>query len=286
MNTTIAGAWRPRLPDHLKRPIPSGRAFARLEGELTQGPFATVCREAGCPNRTHCWSRGALAFQILGTVCTRRCPFCAETTGRPAPPDPTEPARLAAAVRRLQLSHVVVTSPARDDLPDQGAGHFAAVVRQVHAVAPGATVEVLTPDFQGRGDLLKIVFESSPDVFNHNVETVRRLSPRVRPRADYDRSLSVLRLAAEAGLLAKSGLMVGLGETRDEVLETFRDLQSAGVRRLTVGQYLAPGPGFFPMDRYYAPEEFRGLRAEAESLFEKALVGPLARSSYHAEEIL
>ena len=193
---------------------------------------------------------------------------------------------MAAAVRRLELSHVVVTSPARDDLPDQGAGHFAAVVRRVHAEVPGATIEILTPDFQGRGDLLKIVFESGPDVFNHNVETVRRLSPRVRPQADYDRSLSVLRRAAEAGLLVKSGLMVGLGETREEVLETFRDLRSAGVRRLTVGQYLAPGPGFVPMDRYYSPKEFRDLRAEAETIFEKALVGPLARSSYHAEEIL
>ncbi len=288
--TSISGkspvSWRPRLPDYLKRPIPSGPAFARIQGELDRTRFPTVCREAECPNRTDCWSRGTLSFQILGSVCTRRCAFCAETSGRPGAVDVGEPGKLVEAVRVLRLSHVVVTSPARDDLADQGAGQFSSVVRALHAEVPGVTVEVLTPDFQGRSDLLKIIFDARPDVFNHNVETVRRLSPQVRALATYDRSLSVLKAAAESGLAVKSGLMVGLGEKREELLETFHDLQRVGVRALTVGQYLPPGPRFFPVDRFYSLEEFRDIKAEAGKLFEKVMVGPLVRSSYHADELV
>jgi lipoic acid synthetase len=193
---------------------------------------------------------------------------------------------LVQAVRTLKLRHVVVTSPARDDLDDQGAGAFAAVVRAVHQALPDVTMEVLTPDFQGRPDLLKIVFDARPDIFNHNIETVRRLTPSVRARAEYDRSLSVLRAASDAGLVVKSGLMVGLGETRDEIRATFADMKAAGVRRVTVGQYLSPGPTFHPVDRFYSLEEFRALRTEAEDFFEKAMVGPLVRSSYHADEMI
>jgi lipoyl synthase len=275
-------AWRPRLPDHLKRPVPSGAAFFGVRGALAGSGLATVCEEALCPNRTECWARGTLTFQILGRVCTRRCGFCGETTGRPSPPDGTEPRRLAEAAVRLGLKHVVVTSPARDDMPDQGAGQFAACLRELRARAPGVTVEVLTPDFQGRADLLEMVFLMKPDVFNHNIETVRRLTPRVRGRATYDRSLAVLSKAAAAGLRAKSGLMVGLGETREELSRAFRDLREAGVTFVTVGQYLPPSAEHLPVERFYSPEEFAALRREAGALFERAQVGPLVRSSYHA----
>jgi lipoic acid synthetase len=263
-----------------------GDAFFRLKETVKDLSLHSVCEEALCPNRTECWSAGTLTFQILGSVCTRRCSFCAETTGKPSAWDPQEPVRLAEAVVRLGLKHVVVTSPARDDLPDQGAGAFAACVRALRGAAPGVTVELLTPDFQGRPDLLKTVFDAAPDVFNHNIETVRRLTPRVRGRATYDGSLAVLAAASEAGQSAKSGLMVGLGETREELSEAFRDLRARGVRRVTVGQYLPPSPAHHPIARYYSPREFDDLRREAESLFSKALVAPLVRSSYHAGEAM
>jgi lipoic acid synthetase len=200
--------------------------------------------------------------------------------------DPGEPERLAEAVKSLGLKHVVITSPARDDLPDQGAGQFALCIGVLRKRAPGVTVEVLTPDFQGREDLLGLVFDQRPDVFNHNLETVRRLTPAVRHRATYDRSLAVLALATRAGLRVKSGLMVGLGETREELSQVFLDLREAGVSRLTVGQYLPPTPRHFPVDRFYTLEEFAGLRREAEGLFPRAQVGPLVRSSYHADAAL
>ncbi|MBK8651166.1 MAG: lipoyl synthase [Elusimicrobia bacterium] len=279
-------SWRPRLPRHLTRTVPEGEALAAVQRALADAAFPTVCREARCPNRTDCWARGTLAFQILGAVCTRRCAFCAEKTGRPGPVDPAEPANLLRAVQKLSLKHVVITSPARDDLDDQGAGQFAACVDALRTGASGVTVEVLTPDFQGRRDLLERVFRSAPDVFNHNVETVERLSPRVRARATHRGSLAVLSAAAGAGLRVKSGLMVGLGETEDELLATFAQLRDAGVRRLTVGQYLPPGPAFFPVDRFYTPEEFRALGRAAKAFFENVSVGPLVRSSYHADELL
>lgn len=275
-----------RLPAEMKRPIPSGAAFHRLRETLAAGRLATVCEQALCPNRTECWARGTLTFQILGTTCTRRCAFCGEATGRPSPPDEQEPRKLAEAALRLGLKHVVITSPARDDMPDQGAGQFAACLRALRESAPGVTVEVLTPDFQGRTDLLEIVFRMKPDVFNHNIETVRRLTPRVRGRATYDRSLAVLSQAAGAALRVKSGVMVGLGETREELSEAFRDLKAAGVASVTVGQYLPPSPDHFPLERFYSPDDFASLRREAEGLFEKAMVGPLVRSSYHAEDLI
>jgi lipoyl synthase len=286
MSSIAPIAWRPRLPDYLKQRVPSGPALAEVREALQKSAFPTVCEEAQCPNRTDCWARGTLTFQILGSICTRRCGFCAETTGRPGAVDVTEPAKLVEAARRLKLKHVVVTSPARDDLDDQGAEQFAAAIRALRHGVPGVTVEVLTPDFQGRPDLLKIVFDARPDVFNHNMETVRRLSPRVRARATYERSLTVLNMAAEAALLPKSGLMVGLGETKEELLHAFRDMKDAGVRSITVGQYLPPSPQHLPVDRFYSMEEFAGLRAEAEKMFDKAMVGPLVRSSYHADEMV
>lgn len=282
--TAAAPVFRPRLPAHLKRSVPSGPTLEALRDALRGERLPTVCEEARCPNRTECWSRGALSFQILGAVCTRRCGFCAETTGRPGAVDPEEPARLAAAARRLGLRHVVVTSPARDDLEDQGAGQFAACVEALRRELPGAAVEVLVPDFQGRTDLLEKVFRVRPDVFNHNLETVRRLTPRVRGRATYERSLSVLAAAASAGLSAKSGLMVGLGETAEELDGALRDLSAAGVRSITIGQYLPPSAAHWPLHRYYELAEFDALRAKASALFPRAQVGPWVRSSYHAEE--
>jgi lipoic acid synthetase len=277
-------AWRPRLPSHLKQPVALGNKYFRLLDRLGRSGIATVCEEAKCPNRSECWSRGTLTFQILGSICTRRCGFCAETTGRPMASDPSEPERLAEAVRGLTLSHVVITSPARDDMPDQGAGQFSACIRTLREKAPGVTVEVLIPDFQGRPDLLEIVFAAKPDILNHNMETVRRLTPRVRSRATYDRSLDVLRRASEAGLLAKSGVMVGLGETMDELLEAFGDMKSHGVRFLTVGQYLPPSPKHYAVQKFYSPEEFDDLRAAAAPFFDHVVAGPLVRSSYHADE--
>ncbi|MBI4396174.1 MAG: lipoyl synthase [Elusimicrobia bacterium] len=277
---------RPRLPEHFKQTVPSGRAFFQVSEVLGRQSLPTVCQEALCPNRTDCWARGTLAFQILGSVCTRRCSFCAETTGRPGPVDSEEPRKLAEAVKNLRLKHVVITSPARDDLPDQGAGQFAACVETLHREVPGVLVETLIPDFQGRPDLLNLVFQTQPDILNHNVETVRRLTPQVRARARYERSLDLLKAAAEAGLVVKSGLMVGLGETEEELLQTFNDLKSRGVRCLTVGQYLPPSPGHFPARKFYTVEEFQNIRRQAEVLFERVMAGPLVRSSYHADEMV
>lgn len=282
--SATSSVWRPRLPAFMKGAVPAGEPLFRVRDVLEGTALATVCEEALCPNRTDCWARGTLAFQILGSVCTRRCAFCAETTGRPGAVDPAEPEKLVEAARRLKLKHVVITSPARDDLDDQGAGAFAACVRALRGTLPAVTVETLTPDFQGRDDLLNIVFLERPDIFNHNIETVRRLSPQVRARATYDRSLGVLKAAAAAGLTTKSGFMVGLGESWEEVETALGDLAAAGVSALTVGQYLPPTPAHFPVNRFYSMEEFGRLRALARPLFKRVQAGPLVRSSYHAEE--
>ena len=276
--------WRPRLPAFMKGTVPAGERLFRVREVLDGSALPTVCEEALCPNRTDCWARGTLAFQILGSICTRRCAFCAEATGRPGAVDPAEPDKLVEAVRRLKLKHVVITSPARDDLDDQGATAFAACVRALHGAMPEVTVETLTPDFQGREDLLNIVFAEKPNIFNHNIETVRRLTPQVRARATYDRSLDVLRQAAMASLPTKSGFMVGLGETWVEVETVLRDLKDVGVQAITVGQYLPPTPDHFPVNRFYSLEEFGRLRALALPLFKRVQVGPLVRSSYHADE--
>jgi lipoyl synthase len=278
-------AWRPRLPRHLKRPVPIGKQFFDIKEELGRTALPTVCEEALCPNRNECWSRGTLTFQILGSICTRRCSFCAETTGKPNAVNPLEAEALLQASLKLKLKHVVITSPARDDLQDQGAGQFAECIRLLHDKAPNVKVEVLTPDFQGEPHLLKTVFDAKPDIFNHNMETVRRLTPKVRARATYDRSLSVLKAASEAGMVVKSGVMIGLGETVDELMETFRDMKAHGVRLLTVGQYLQPSEDHFPVQKFYMPEEFTDIRDRAKEFFDTAMVGPLVRSSYHADEL-
>lgn len=260
---------------------------ARVAGLVRGGRLATVCEEARCPNRHECWALGTATFMILGGACTRRCGFCAIATARPAAPDPGEPSRLAEAAAALALSHVVITSVARDDLPDQGAGHFARCVAEVRRALPGAGVEVLTPDFRGDEACLRTVLDARPDVFNHNLETVERLSPAVRPQARYARSLAVLRRAGELApdVLVKSGLMVGLGERDEEVEEALRALRAAGVRLLTLGQYLRPTPAHLPVDRYVPPERFAAWERTALALgFLHAASSPFARSSHHAGE--
>jgi lipoic acid synthetase len=246
----------------------------------------TVCEEANCPNIGECWSHRTATFLILGDTCTRHCRFCNVRSGRPGPPDPKEPRRVAEAVRAMDLRHAVITSVTRDDLADGGASIFAAVVHEIRALQPGCTVEVLIPDFQGELEPLRTVLDARPDILNHNVETVPRLFPRVQPRNRYDWSLLILAEAKrlEPEVLTKSGLMVGMGETVEEVLAVMADLREADVDILTVGQYLQPTRRHLPIARYYAPEEFEMFRERGlEMGFRWVESGPLVRSSFHAE---
>jgi lipoic acid synthetase len=251
----------------------------------------TICEEARCPNIAECWGRGTATFQILGDTCTRACRYCYVHSGKPdAPPDPLEPLRLAHAAAQMQLKHVVVTSVDRDDLPDKGAGHYAATIRALKAKLPAASVEVLTPDFLGyEEEALRIVLSEQPDVFNHNIETVRRLHKRMRgAKVEYDKALWLLHRAkdvADYPVLTKSGIIVGLGETNDEVVETMRDLRAHGVDVVTIGQYLQPSPKHAQIDRWVHPDEFRWFREQGEALgFGSVFSGPLVRSSYRADE--
>ncbi|MFH1023277.1 MAG: lipoyl synthase [Planctomycetota bacterium] len=283
---TTNHASRLRFPPWLrKRLAPAGRSVA-VGALLDALHLHTVCREARCPNQQECFSRGTSTFLILGPDCTRACRFCAVGHGAPRPPDPDEPARVAEAVRTMDLRHAVVTSVTRDDLSDGGAAHYAATIRAIREAAPSARVEVLTPDFEGCRESIETVVRAAPDVYNHNVETVPRLYGAVRPRAVYARSLSVLRTAAAIapGRLTKSGLMLGLGETTDEVLAVMRDLRGTGCGMLTLGQYLRPAPGNLPVERFVPPEEFDALRKEGLAMgFRLVAAAPFVRSSYEAE---
>lgn len=249
----------------------------------------TVCVEARCPNLTECWSRGTATFMILGDECTRRCNFCAIGTKKPGPVELDEPERLAEAAAHLGLRHVVITSVARDDLPDEGAAHFARCIEATRARLPQATIEVLVPDFHGRRELIEIVTAARPEVYNHNIETVARLQKKARPAARYERSLGVLRTVKEIDprIQTKSGIMVGLGESYDEVLATMRDLRAHSCDLVTIGQYLRPGDErYMPVERYYPPEEFDKLADEARAMgFAAVASGPFVRSSYFAETL-
>ena len=273
-------------PPWIKARAPIGENYERLRGLMRELDLHTVCEEARCPNVGECWNRGTATFMILGDVCTRACGFCAVKTGLPGlPPDPEEPRRVASAVARMGLRHAVITSVNRDDQRDGGASIFAAVIREIRTRIPGCAVEVLIPDFKGDWAALQTVLEARPDVLNHNTETVARLYRTVRPGASFPRSLELLRRSKEAGLLTKSGIMVGLGEERDEVFETIRAIRDAGTDVLTVGQYLRPSPDHLPLVRYYSPEEFDQIRDFAKGLgYAHVESGPLVRSSYHAEE--
>ncbi len=275
-----------RKPPWLKVRFPGGPNYIRLKGIMREGRLHTVCEEAHCPNMGECWEAGTATFMILGDTCTRACGFCAIKTGRPLALDRREPVRVANAVREMGLAHAVVTSVNRDDQPDGGAGIFAATIRWIRKLSPGTTVEVLVPDFMGDWEALATVMAARPEILNHNTESVPRLYRRVRPKARYERSLELLRRAQELdpGAVTKSGLMVGLGETKHELLLVFADLVDAGVGVLTIGQYLRPSPRHLPVARYYHPDEFAELREEALALgFRHVEAGPLVRSSYHAE---
>lgn len=266
---------------------PSGERASRTVETLRRLRLATVCREARCPNAGECWGEGTATVLLLGHVCTRDCRFCAVSPGTPVSPDPTEPDRVAQAAAELGWRHLVATSVTRDDLPDGGAGQFARTVAAVRERSPGTAVELLVPDFEGRPEPLRDVVDARPDVLGHNVETVPRLYPRVRPKASYERSLGLLARARELdpALTVKSGLMVGLGETLAETVSVFRDLFAAGCRSLTVGQYLAPTRDHVAVERYVEPAEFSELEAAAREIgFGRVRCGPLVRSSYRAAE--
>lgn len=262
--------------------------MAATQRIVNRSGVATVCEEARCPNLTECWSHRTATFMILGDRCTRRCHFCAVDTARPAPPAEDEPQRLAEAVAALDLRHVVITAVARDDLPDEGAGHFAACVDAVRSERSRATIEVLPADFHARTECIAVLCDAEPDVYNHNIETVERLSPVVRPQAKYRRSLDVLRRVKQLcpAMPTKSGLMVGLGETMDEIRETLVDLREVDCDVVTIGQYLAPSPRHTPVVRFYPPQEFEAMADLARSLgFAGVASGPFVRSSYNAADV-
>ncbi len=277
-----------RLPPWLKRPLPSGD-FAKTSHIVENSGVATVCESARCPNLSECWAKRHATFMILGDICTRRCHYCAVSTARPDAPQPNEPQRLARAVADLALRHVVITAVARDDLKDEGANHFAACVRAIHQASPHTTVEVLPADFHAREDLIRTLCHADPQLYNHNIEMVERLTPNIRPQGNYQRSLTVLRIAKEIAphIITKSGLMVGLGETVDELHRTFQDLRHVGCDALTIGQYLQPTrDSHYAVQRYYPPAEFDELADYARSLgFVSVASGPFVRSSYNAVEV-
>ena len=292
MQGSLPVAERPRRPEWMKVRAPSadGKYFD-VRKLLHGASLHTICEEARCPNIAECWGRGTATFQILGDTCTRACRYCYVHSGKPSEPvDPLEPLRLAQAAKQMGLKHVVVTSVDRDDVPDKGAGHYAATIRALNAKVPSASVEVLTPDFLGyEEEALRIVLDARPEVFNHNIETVRRLHRKMRgAKVDYDRALWLLARAKEVAgypVLTKSGIIVGLGETNDEVVDTMRDLREHGVDVVTIGQYLQPSAKHATIDRWVHPDEFRWFREQGEALgFGSVFSGPLVRSSYRADE--
>ena len=276
---------RPRLPAWFKVNVREGRDYRdirRLTGSLN---LHTICEEARCPNIWECWNNRTATFLIMGDICTRRCHYCSVTTGRPLPVDAAEPARVAEAVRVLGLRHAVITSVNRDELPDGGAGIFAETIRAIRRSLPGCTIEVLIPDFMGEVSALDTVLAAKPDILNHNIETVPRLFPSVRPQGKYLRSISLLEGAVHKGAVTKSGVMVGLGETADEVRGVMQDLRAAGCTILSIGQYLQPTKAHWPVLRFYDPSEFQRFKEEGQALgFRHVESGPLVRSSYHAEQ--
>jgi lipoic acid synthetase len=277
-----------RKPSWLKARAPGTGEYANLKRLMRAKTLHTVCEEAHCPNVGECWGQGTATFMILGDVCTRSCSYCAVTTGMPDGLDEDEPQRVAGAVKAMGLRHAVITSVNRDDLPDGGAGIFAATIRAIRELVPECSVEVLTPDFKGELDSVATVMEARPEIFSHNLETVQRLYRFIRPGGRYERALMVLEHAKslDSSILTKSGVICGMGETRDELIEALRDLADVGIEILTLGQYLRPSPRHLPIDRYYSPDDFAELKqiGEGEMGFKHVEAGPLVRSSYHARE--
>ncbi|HPR60656.1 MAG TPA: lipoyl synthase [Prolixibacteraceae bacterium] len=272
-------------PDWLKIKLPKGTNYTQVKSLVQKYHLHTICTSGKCPNMGECWAAGTATLMILGDICTRSCKFCATQTGKPLPPDENEPSNVAESIRLMGLKHAVLTSVDRDDLPDKGAGHWEKTIREIKRVNPQITIEVLIPDFDGKPELILQVVDAKPDIISHNLETVRRLTPLVRSRAKYDVSLSVLQTIAKAGVRPKSGIMLGLGETRAEVLDTMDDLIAAGCEILTIGQYLQPTKMTLPVEEYVHPDvfdEYRKIGLEKGFRFVES--APLVRSSYHAEK--
>lgn len=285
-DTTEKVSFR-RKPEWLKVQLPRGFKTKQVVGLLNDKHLHTICSSGMCPNRAECWGAGTATFMIGGNVCTRNCRFCNVTPGKPGPLDPKEIEEIASSVKALNLKHVVITSVTRDDLPDQGAHHWADTIRTIKRECPGVTMEVLIPDFQGRTDLLDIVIEAAPEIISHNMETVRRLTPEIRRVAQYDRSLEVLRYLASKGVKTKSGIMLGLGETRDEILQTMDDLLTVDCRIMTIGQYLQPSKLHYPVQAYIHPDTFAEYAVIGKNKgFRHIESSPMVRSSYHAEKHL
>lgn len=274
-----------KKPDWLKVNFGSNARYTETKGIVDTHRLHTICSSGRCPNIGECWGRGTATFMIGGNICTRSCKFCNTLTGKPMPLDQEEPLNVAESIRLMKLSHAVITSVDRDDLPDLGANHWAETIRRIKALNPDTTTEVLIPDFQGKEELVKIVVEAGPDIISHNMETVRRISPLVRSAANYDTSLKVLGIIARKGATAKSGIMVGLGETTGEVEQLMDDLLAVGCKILTIGQYLQPTHKHYPVSEYVTPEQFGKYRETALAKgFEQVESAPLVRSSYHAEK--
>ena len=276
-----------KKPQWLKIRLQSNEESAEVERIVREHSLHTICSSGLCPNKAECWRRRTATFMILGDICTRGCRFCATKTGIPLAPDPTEPESVAHSVRLMGLRHVVVTSVTRDDLPDGGAQHWAATVEAIRCINPDATIELLIPDLDARADLIEIVAASKPDIIGHNIETVERLTPLVRARAKYRTSMKALEIISSLGAVSKSGLMVGLGESDDEVLQTLRDLREVGVEIVTLGQYLRPSLEHYPVAAYITPEKFEWYRTQAlEMGFSYCASAPMVRSSYLADAAL
>ncbi len=288
MSKTISLQQRKRIPEWLRLKLPQSSAFTQTRGLLEELDLHTVCESAKCPNHWECWSKGTATFMIAGDRCTRACGFCAVSTAKPLPLEGDEPDRVAEATFRLKLKHVVITAVARDDLDDGGANHFQETIEAVRRRNPGIVIEVLVPDFLDKDESLQKVLDARPEIFNHNLETVRRLTPQVRSRAEYDRSLTVLRKVKEkcdGKIYTKSGIMLGLGETKPELLETMQDLRDARCDILTLGQYLQPSLCHLPVADYVTPKKFNEYGETAREMgFMHVASGPMVRSSYHADE--
>lgn len=276
----------PRKPQWLKIKLHKGTEYASVAAVVREHDLHTICSSGKCPNISECWSRGTATFMIGGDVCTRCCRFCATSTGRPAALDLNEPVKVARSIKLMGLRHAVITSVTRDDLTDGGAAHWAETVRKVRELNPETTIELLIPDFDAKADLLDVVIAAQPDILGHNIETVERLTPEVRSRARYATSMAVIRHIADSGITAKSGIMVGLGETDSEVVATLYDLHAAGCSVVTIGQYLQPTKDHLPVAEYVHPDKFAWYKAEAEAIgFDYVVSDPMVRSSYMAEKV-
>ena len=263
----------------------SGENYSMVKHIVAENHLHTICTSGNCPNIGECWNVGTATFMILGDICTRACKFCATKTGKPLPPDPEEAERLSQAIKKMRLKHCVITSVDRDDLKDGGASYWVETIRRIKELNPGTTIETLIPDFDGKTEYVQMIIDAGPEVISHNIETVRRLTPLIRSRAKYERSLDVIRFIAGKGIVAKSGFMVGLGETEDEIVETIGDIYATGCKTLTIGQYLQPGLDYFQVVDYVSPGKFEEFRLLALKLgFSFVESSPLVRSSYHAEK--